>query len=96
MTKHFTVKLIWGKGREEEQKGRGRGGSTSEGDVREAVLGSNVDGVGDEAIEGLTNHGEIGGVLDKLEGGRRGVEGVLEEEVDGGPWEAPKPLNAEP
>ena len=78
---------------EDEEGGEGL---TSDGDVGDAVLASDVDGVGNDAVQGFSDHGEIGGALEELEGGRGGVKAVLEEEVDGSPWEAPEPLHTEP
>lgn len=68
---------------------------TSEGDVGEAMLATEVDGVGEEAVEGLADHGEVGGVLEELEGGGGDGEGVLEEEVEGHPREAAEALDEE-
>lgn len=50
------------------------------------------DGVGEEAIEGLGDHWQIGGVLKELEEGRRHGESVFEEEIDAQPWETPETL----
>lgn len=57
------------------------------------MLASEVDCVGKDAVEGLGNHGNVGRVEEELEGRGINVEGVLEVEIDGHPWEAPETLH---
>lgn len=66
---------------------------TSNGYVGNPVLAGEVDCVGKDAVKGLCNHGKVGGVQEELEGRGVHVEGVLEKEVDGHPWEAPETLH---
>ncbi|CAN1162588.1 hypothetical protein LINPERHAP2_LOCUS24583 [Linum perenne] len=65
----------------------------SDGNVREAVLAGDVEGIGDEAVERFTDHGEIGGILEELKSGRVEIESVFEEEIDSEPWETSESLD---
>lgn len=60
------------------------------------MLATNIDGVGNNTVKGLGDHGEVGGVLEELESGGIDAEAVFEEEVDGHPWEAPEALHPVP
>lgn len=73
-----------------------RRNDTTEGDVGEAVLAGDIEGIGEEAIKGLGDHGEVGGVLKDLEGGWIQTEAVLQEEHYPHPWVAPHSLHKEP
>lgn len=59
------------------------------------MLASDVNGIGEDAIEGLGNHGKIGGALKDLKGGGVHAEAILEEEIDTHPWKTPEPLHPE-
>lgn len=69
---------------------------TADGDVGEAAVAADGDGVGEEAEERLGDHGEVGGRLEDLQRGGGDAHAVLEEEVDAQPWEQPEPLHPEP
>ena len=42
---------------------------------------SDVDSVGNDAVQGFSDHGKIGEVLEELEGGRSGVKAVLRKKL---------------
>ena len=60
------------------------------------MLAGNINGVRENPVERLGDHGKIGGVLKKLESRRVDIETVLEEEVNRHPWKAPETLNPIP
>lgn len=60
------------------------------------MLVRNVDGVRNEAVEGLGDHGKVGGVLEELKRGGVHIEAILEKEVHRHPRKAPKALHPEP
>lgn len=60
------------------------------------MLAGNIDGIRENSVERLSDHGKIGGVLKELESGRGDIEAVLEEEVNRHPREATETLNPIP
>jgi hypothetical protein len=80
---------------EQISNGEWRSGRTADGDVRQAPVPANGDGVGEEAEERLGDHGQVGGGLEDLQRGGGDAHAVLEEEVDAQPREQPEPLHPE-
>lgn len=60
------------------------------------MLAEDVNGVGDDAVDGFGDHGKIGGVQEELEGGGVDLETVLEEEIHRHPWKTTHPLHPKP
>lgn len=69
---------------------------TSDGDVGNAVLSADVDGVRNDAIEWLGDHWKVRRVLEELQRGGIHIESVLQKEVHCHPREAPEPLHPDP
>lgn len=80
---------------ETQQNWGSKGIFTSDGNIWKAMLAGNVDGIGDDTVEGLADHGQISWVLEDLKSGRVYIETILQEEINSHPRKAPEALHPE-
>ena len=69
---------------------------TSKGYVGDTVLGEDVDAIGENTVQGFSNHRQISGILKDLKSGGSDSHPILEEEIHPHPWETPQPLHEIP
>lgn len=60
------------------------------------MLAGNINGIRENPVKRLGDHGKIGGILKKLKSRRVHIEAILEEEVNRHPWKATETLNPIP